>query len=88
LYVGIRNNVIPGNVVQVKERDKQPIEKLGRLYVAILAIIAVGAVLPLLLSQGFIAVVALLKIGVVNILFPLFLGSIGPQEKEPPNSLL
>jgi hypothetical protein len=46
----------------------------------------VGIILPLLLAQGFVPVVTFFKIGVVNILVPLFRASVGPQEKEPPDS--
>jgi hypothetical protein len=45
-------------------------------------------ILPLLLPQGFVAVVAFLKVGVADALIPLFRASAGPQEKEPPDGLL
>jgi hypothetical protein len=44
-------------------------------------------VLPFLLPQGFVPVVSFIKIRVMNDLIPFLRGSIGPQEKEPPDSL-
>jgi hypothetical protein len=44
------------------------------------------SIFPLFLAKGFIAVVPLVQIGIVDILIPLFRASVGPQEKEPPDS--
>jgi hypothetical protein len=73
--------------MQINKHAKKPQKARGRINVAVLLVIVIGVVLPLLLPQGFVAVIALFKIGVMNNLVPLFLASIGPQEKEPPDSL-
>jgi hypothetical protein len=85
LYIGIGNNIIPRSVVQVQERKKNPREIRRGLNIAILLIITPRSILPLLLTQGFVAVVTLVEISVTNMLIPLFLVSIGPKEKEPPD---
>jgi hypothetical protein len=66
---------------------KKPAKTHGRINVAILPVIAAGIVLPVLLPQGFIPVVAFLKIGVMDALVPLFRLPVGPQEKEPSDRL-
>jgi hypothetical protein len=71
--------------MQVQKHHKEPNETRGRINVAILPIITVRIALPLLLPQGFVAVIALLKVGVMDMPVPLLLASVGPQEKEPPD---
>jgi hypothetical protein len=74
--------------MQIDKHAKKPQKTRGRINVAVLLIIAIRSVLPILISQGFVEVVALVEISVMNIVIPLFRLSIGPQEKEPPDGLL
>jgi hypothetical protein len=74
--------------MQINKHAKKPQKTRGRINVAILLVIAPRGVFPLLIPKGFVVVVALFKIGVVNIVIPLFRLPIGPQEKEPPDGLL
>jgi hypothetical protein len=85
LHIPIGNNLIASGLNR-NIRKEQPGKTRRRFDVAILLIVAPRFVLPLFLPQGFIAVVALLKVGVANTLVPLFRCSVSPQEKEPPDS--
>jgi hypothetical protein len=71
--------------MQINKHAKKPQKTRGRINVDVFLIIAIRDVLPRILPQGFVTVVALLKMGVMNNRIPPFFASIGPQEKEPPD---
>jgi hypothetical protein len=81
-------NTIVTRILNVQKCYKKPRETHRGLNIAILLVITLGIVLPFFLPQGFVPVLAILKIGVVDKFIPLFRISIDPQEKEPPDSLL
>jgi hypothetical protein len=84
LNIGITNKLVR-SVMYIQKHAKNISKIKRRGNIAILPIIAVRIALPLLLPQGFVAVVALLKVGVMDMPVPLLLASVGPQEKEPPD---